>query len=143
MVRAVSLSTNGTYLPQSNSRHYTYGIRSLRECGIPNGTRDSFRALPPYATNRGQPKSCFEENQLSPSTISVSLLSTSHPRILQHSRVRSSPPLSRRFNLLMDRSPGFGSNLIDKRFLKLAFAVATSLSDLTKPIRVTRRLILQ
>ena len=42
--------------------------------------------------------------------IGLSPLSTSHPRIFQHSRVRSSSWCYPAFNLLMDRSPGFGSS---------------------------------
>ena len=48
------------------------------------------------------------ENQLLPHSISFSLLSTSHPRLFQQAPVRSSTPFHRGFNLLMDRSCGFG-----------------------------------
>ena len=76
--------------------------------------------------------------------IGLSPLSTSHPRIFQHSRVRSSSWCYPAFNLLMDRSPGFGSSCdvlirpIQTRFryaytyrLKLA-AYANSLTHYTK-----------
>lgn len=48
----------------------------------------------------------FAENQLSLALISLSPLITSHPRILQHSRVQSSVI----FDLLIIRSTSFGSN---------------------------------
>ena len=51
----------------------------------------------------------FEENQLSPSLISLSLLSTAHPRPFQRAWVRASSPCYRTFTLAMDRSLGFGS----------------------------------
>ena len=48
------------------------------------------------------------ENQLLPYSISFSLLTTGHPRLFQQAPVRSSTPFHRGFNLLMDRSCGFG-----------------------------------
>ena len=51
----------------------------------------------------------FGENQLSPNSISFSLLSTAHPRLFQQAPVRSSNRFYPIFNLAMDRSSGFGS----------------------------------
>ena len=51
----------------------------------------------------------FEEYQLSPSLISLSLLSTVHPSGLQPTPVRASISYYRDFTLTMDRSLGFGS----------------------------------
>ncbi len=71
----------------------------------------------------------FGENQLSPGLISLSLLSTAHPRGFQPSSVRASSKRYLTFTLAMDRSPGFGStpcNLF--ALLGLAFASATPLS---------------
>ena len=51
----------------------------------------------------------FAENQLSPSLLGLSPLSTSHPRLLPQAWVRSSKAYYRRFNLLMERALGFGS----------------------------------
>jgi len=51
----------------------------------------------------------FGENQLFPGLISLSLRSTAHPQTFQRLWVRSSTRLYPRFNLAMDRSPGFGS----------------------------------
>ena len=73
----------------------------------------------------------------------LSPLSTAHPSIFQHTTVRSSTRFYSRFNLAMDRSPGFGStprNYI--ALLRLAFATATP-NGLTLLYKVTRRLIMQ
>jgi len=50
------------------------------------------------------------ENELSPSLISLSPLTTASPRILPHSRVQSSKSCHRIINLSMVRSLGFASN---------------------------------
>ena len=63
----------------------------------------------------------FGENQLSPNSISFSLLSTPHPRLFQQDSVRSSTPFHRGFNLDMDRSSGFGSIIRNSRPLKTRF----------------------
>ena len=66
------------------------------------------------------------------------------PRAFQRSWVRSSTKFYFRFNLLMDRSPGFGStpsNLI--AHLRLAFATAPHLKCLTLLLNVTRWPVLQ
>ena len=47
----------------------------------------------------------FEENQLSRGLISLSLLPSAHPRIFQHSPVRSFTQYHLRFNLAKGRSP--------------------------------------
>jgi hypothetical protein len=61
------------------------------------------RAVPTKIKYRRLPVRSFAKNQLSPGTISISHLTTSHRRILQHSPVRSL------FNTNLDivRSPGF------------------------------------
>ena len=80
----------------------------------------------------------FGENQLFPGLISLSLLSTAHPRSFQPSSVRASIPCYRDFTLAMDRSPGFGSTPCDSVALfGLAFATATP-HGLTLPQKVTR-----
>ena len=58
------------------------------------------RVLPEHS-----PSSDFGENQLSRGLISLSLLLSSHLRIFQHSRVRSSTACYCSFNLLKSRSP--------------------------------------
>ena len=51
----------------------------------------------------------FGEYELFPSLISLSPLPTTHPRTFQRPLVRSSSACYRTFNLVMDRSLGFGS----------------------------------
>ena len=51
-----------------------------------------------------------------PSSIGISPLSTVHPMVLHDQPVRSSSELSPRFNLTMDRSPGFGSCACDQPY---------------------------
>lgn len=58
---------------------------------------------------RGATSIAFEENQLSPGLISLSLLSTAHPLLFQQEWVRASSQCYLTFTLAMDRSPGFGS----------------------------------
>jgi hypothetical protein len=80
----------------------------------------------------------FGENQLFPGLISLSLLSTAHPRGFQPSSVRASSKRYLTFTLAMDRSPGFGSTPCDSFALfGLAFASATP-HGLTLPQIVTR-----
>ena len=73
----------------------------------------------------------FGENQLSPNSISFSLLSTPHPRLFQQASVRSSTAFHRSFNLDMDRSSGFGSIIRNSLALfRLGFPSAPDLSVL-------------
>ena len=62
---------------------------------------------------RGATSIAFEENQLSPSLFSLSLRSSTHPHLLQQMWVRSSSACYRTFNLVKDRSLGFGSTARD------------------------------
>jgi hypothetical protein len=57
----------------------------------------------------------FGENQLSPGSLGILPLTTSHPMSLQRQRVRASHILSKVFTLLMLSSPGFGSFRYFKR----------------------------
>jgi len=67
----------------------------------------------------------FAINQLSPSSISISPLATIHPRILQHSQVRSN-------YLMMAGSLGFGSNSWDSLFsFHTAYALLQAINLLT------------
>ena len=89
------------------------------------------RALPPTQNTRGCAKTHFEENQLSPGSISISPLSTGHPTALQRRKVRTSTGHYPRFTLPMDSSPGFGSTSSDYVALfRLAFASAPQLPSL-------------
>ncbi len=61
----------------------------------------------------GSPRGCtsmhFGENQLSPRSIGISPLPTTHPPVLQHGWVRASTDFHIRFTLVMGSSRGFGS----------------------------------
>ena len=74
-------------------------------------------ALPPKGNTPRSTSIDFVENQLSPSLIGLSPLTTSHPSIFPHTRVRSSSTFYHTFNLLIVRSPGFGSNLNNLKLL--------------------------
>src|SRR5579862_560934 len=63
----------------------------------------------PLPLARGATSIAFEENQLSPSLFSLSLLATSHPHLLQQMWVRASTSCYRSFTLDMASSLGFGS----------------------------------
>ena len=92
---------------------------------------------------RGYTSIYFEENQLYPGLISLSLLPTPHPPIFQHRWVRSSSACYRTFNLDMGRSLGFRVYIPRlNALLELAFATATPIG-LTSPRNVTRRPIMQ
>ncbi len=85
----------------------------------------------------------FEENQLSPGLIGLSPLSTGHPSGFQPTRVRSSTRSYPRFNLPMDRSPGFGSCASDSTPYSDSLSLRLPHNGLTSPPTQTRRLILQ
>src|SRR5262245_38233556 len=85
----------------------------------------------------------FEENQLSPSLISLSPLSTAHPRHFQLTWVRSSTESYLRFNLAMDRSLGFGSIACDSTPCSDSLSLRLPHFGLTLPHTITRMLILQ
>ena len=90
------------------------------------------------------PSSDFGENQLSRGLISLSLLLSSHLRIFQHPRVRSSTACYRSFNLLKSRSPPLRVYCprLDARFA-LGFPSPARLNRLGWPRTITRRLIMQ
>lgn len=95
----------------------------------------------------------FGEYELSPSLISLSPLHTTHPKIFQHSPVRSSSWCYPTFNLVMCRSLGFASTPADYRVNTKVYPYSPysdSLSlrlrycnNLTLPTKVTRRFIMQ
>ena len=90
------------------------------------------------------PSSDFGENQLSRGLISLSLLLSSHLRIFQHSRVRSSTACYCSFNLLKSRSPPlrvYCQRLV--ALFALGFPSPPSQKDLGLPQTITRRLIMQ
>ncbi len=99
--------------------------------------------LPELVTQRS-PSSDFGENQLSRGLISLLLLLTSHLRIFQHPRVRSSTACYCSFNLLISRSPPLRvyCQRLDAHFA-LAFASPPLQNSLGLPRTITRRLIMQ
>ena len=96
-------------------------------------------ALPQHS-----PSSDFGENQLSRGLISLSLLLSSHLRIFQHPRVRSSTWCYPGFNLLKSRSPPlrvYCPRLV--AHFALGFPSPPLQSNLGWPWTITRRLIMQ
>ena len=75
---------------------------------------------------RGYTSIYFEENELSPSLVKLSLLPTSHPLGFQPKWVRSSTRYNPRFNLLMGSSCSFASTTNDRPLLR---AVPSPYSD--------------
>ena len=90
------------------------------------------------------PSSDFEENQLSRGLISLSLLLSSHLRIFQHPRVRSSTWCYPGFNLLKSRSPPLRvyCQRLGAHFV-LGFPSPPQQCCLGWPRTITRRLIMQ
>ena len=91
---------------------------------------------------RGCASTHFGENQLAPSSIGISPLTTTHPSIFQHRSVGTSTSYHRSFILVMVRSPGFGSIRRDKRSIQTCFRSGFD-CILTKPLPISRQLILQ
>ena len=110
----------------------------------PGGAPKPFSALPLRVLSQHSPSSDFGENQLSRGLISLSLLLSSHLRIFQHPRVRSSTACYCSFNLLKSRSPPlrvYCQRLV--ALFALAFASPPSQRNLGWPLTITRRLIMQ
>ena len=86
----------------------------------------------------------FGENQLSPNSISFSLLSAPHPGLFQQATVRSSTAFHCGFNLDTDRSSGFGSVIRNLMLYSNSLSLRLrNLYPLTLLRTTTRRLILQ
>ncbi len=85
----------------------------------------------------------FGENQLSPGSVSFSLLPTGHPRIFHDPPVRTSSGFYPTFILPMGSSPGFGSTAPDSRPIRTRFRFGSASTGLTSPGTVTPRLINQ
>jgi hypothetical protein len=76
--------------------------------------------------------------------IRLSLLPTSHPTGFQPRRVRTSTQYNPRFILLMGSSRSFASTPSDiDALFRLGFPMAPVLKTLTRPLKVTRRIIMQ
>ena len=99
---------------------------------------------PQHVVPRGYTSIYFGENQLSLRLIRLSLLPTGHPTGFQPRRVRTSTQYNPRFILLMGSSRSFASTPSDKFALfRLGFPMAPILKILTRPLKVTRRIIMQ
>ncbi len=98
-----------------------------------------------HTLTRGCTSIHFGENQLSPCSVGISPLPTSHPPVLQHWWVRASTRCHPRFTLLMGSSHGFGSHRCHlSRPLQTRFPSGSpSLPKVNLRQRCTRRIILQ
>ena len=151
MVWAVSLSTTKLSPRRLTHRHPPDGIRSLSGVGNQHLAPSSCRALPPEHHTRGCTSMHFGENQLSPCSVGISPLSTTHPPVLQHWWVRASTDFHIRFTLVMDSSHGFGSHRryvwflqTNARPLQTRFPSGSPpLAEVNPQRRCTRRIILQ
>ena len=85
------------------------GIRSLIGFGNLVGPLAHSVLYLRYLKLQGYTKIYFGENQLFPSLIGLSPLSTAHPSGFQPTPVRAFTHCYMRFTLAMDRSLGFGS----------------------------------
>jgi len=92
-----------------------------------------FRALPPVFNVRRYTYIYFDENQLSRGLISLSLLSTAHPKTSQGLSVRSFTLYYQSFNLAMDRSPPFRVSCPGRRPIQTRFRYAFALEVLKLP----------
>src|SRR6266498_5616732 len=110
----------------------------------PGGAPKPFSALPLGVLFQHSPSSYFGENQLSRGLISLSLLLSSHLRIFQHPRVRSSTWCYPGFNLLKSRSPPLRVYCLRLvAHFALGFPSPPFQRNLGSPQTITRRLIMQ
>ena len=143
MVWAVSLLTT-KLIPRSLTgwRESISSILSLPRLGTAFAARIETVALPLDRYRHRCASTHFGENQLAPSSIGISPLTTTHPPIFQHRSVRTSTWCYPSFILVMVRSPGFGS--IRSDFTPYSDSLSLGLRGiLTLPLPISRRLILQ
>jgi hypothetical protein len=101
-------------------------------------------ALPPDYNHYRYASTYFGENQLAPSSIGISPLTTIHPLIFQHQSVRTSTWCYPSFILTMVRSPGFGSiNTDNMSPYSDSLSLWLQLVRFNLPVPISRRLILQ
>ena len=135
----------GSYHSQPECRGIEIGgIRSLIGFGSLVGPLSHSVLYLCQVHSQHSPSSDFGENQLSRGLISLSLLLSSHLRIFQHPRVRSSTWCYPGFNLLKSRSPPlrvYCQRLV--ALLALGFPSPPLQSSLGWPLTITRRLIMQ
>jgi hypothetical protein len=133
---------NGAYPPLSHWLSFTLVFRVCLDL-VPLSQPAPKQCFTPSPTNNRCASTHFGENQLAPSSIGISPLTTPLPPIFQHRSVRTSTWFYPSFILDMVRSPGFGSINSDILALfRLAFALASAF-HLNPPLPITRRLILQ
>jgi hypothetical protein len=148
VVWAVSLSTTKLSPRRLTHAHSADGLRSLIGVGNQHLAPSPSSALPPSELVRGCTSMHFGENQLSPRSVGISPLSTTHPPVLQHWWVRASTDFHIRFTLVMDSSRGFGSH---RRYSRVARPLQTRFPSGSRALtllnlpqrRCTRRIILQ
>ena len=101
-------------------------------------------ALPPDYNHYRYASTYFGENQLAPSSIGISPLTTIHPLIFQHQSVRTSTWCYPSFILTMVRSPGFGSiNTDNNSPYSDSLSLWLQHVCFNLPVPISRRLILQ
>ena len=144
MVWAVALSATDLITRSLIPMIQTDGIRSLIGFGSLVGPLSHSVLYLHGVLPQHSPSSDFGENQLSRGLISLSLLLSSHLRIFQHPRVRSSTWCYPGFNLLKSRSPPlrvYCQRLV--ALLALGFPSPAPQKSLGWPLTITRRLIMQ
>ena len=102
------------------------GIRSFLESSKVLDPHSSISALPPEDVNWRFTSINFAKNQLSLSLIGLSPLTSSHPRLLLQTSVRSSKRHYAFFNLFKIRSLSFGSNEANLTPLSTCFCYAST-----------------
>ena len=129
-----------TYLTQSDSYAHFSGILSLIGVGSLSTPRP-FSALPPVnVSHKASPKAISGRT----SYIRVRLEFLRYPQVIRQLFNGASSGLYPTFNLLMDRSPGFGSISCNCFGLfTLGFPAAPLLNSLTSLHTITRRTVLQ
>ena len=104
----------------------------------------SFSALPPVLSHKASPKAISRRTSYLRARLEFLRYPQVIPALFSGRLVRSSIMFYHNFNLLMDRSPGFGSTTYNSFALfRLAFASAPYLQYLTSLHIVTRRSVLQ
>ena len=133
---------DGFYHSPPDCRDLAHSIQSLTGFGTAVSSPSPISALPLCVATQRYTSIYFGENQLSLGLIGLSPLSTTHPKTFQRQRVRSSTSSYTRFNLVMDRSPSFGSTASDLTPYSDSLSLRLG-NNLTLPDTITRRLIMQ
>src|SRR3989344_6174266 len=86
---------------------------------LPIRARQTIQCSTPFVTVYRCAKTHFGENQLLPGSISLSLLTTTHPVVLRYQLVRASTSISQSFTLVMVSS--LWLRVLSKRHIQLKF----------------------